>query len=276
MRRMLLYTNLGLIGTPLSHSLSPTLHTYFLSSSGINGGYSCFDIKESEIIETIELFKKFNFKGFNITVPHKFNIFPYLDDVTHEAKTIGAVNTVLIDTHGKLKGYNTDIDGVIQTFAQHHIGLDGQSIFILGSGESTKTVVSAVKKVGNAQLTVLARNPFKAEEMCHKLEVFDCNIKEISALNNPNDCDIIINTTSLGLKGEPFLNLDHLNCGLAAIDLQYNPKGTSFLKAINQADIAKIDGMTMLIYQGLKAFELWTNTTLNIDRNEIMKRLGVA
>lgn len=270
-----MYYNLGIIGFPLHHTLSPALHTYFLSKSRINGGYNCFEVEEENISKIIHLFKSYNFRGFNITVPYKKKIFKFLDTVEEEAEIIDAVNTVVISQNGKLNGYNTDIYGFTKTLLLNNINLSGKSVTVLGSGGSTKTVLAALKKYNYKSLSIIARTPSKAEEICDRMSLRDCNISDISILNIANECDIMINTTSLGLNGDPFLNLNNIVCNEAAVDLQYNLGSTPFLKEFSTSSVKKVDGITMLIYQGLKAFELWTNSKIEININKITKRLGV-
>jgi shikimate dehydrogenase len=270
-----MYYNLGIIGFPLKHTLSPKLHNYFFYKTSLNGGYNAFEVEKYNIESLIKFFKKYHFRGFNITVPYKKEIFKYLDFVDDKAIEIDAVNTVLIKNN-LLYGYNTDAYGFHQTLNINNIDLSNKDIFILGSGDTTKTILSVIKQFNYKSITLFARDISKAEKIMDKFNLINCKLSHISFLNKSSDCDIIINTTSLGLKGEDFINLSNISCRQAAIDLQYNSNMTSFLKEFINSKINKIDGLPMLIYQGYKAFKIWTDSDFIFSIDEINKKIGAS
>ncbi len=270
-----MYVNLGIIGNPLNHSLSPRLHSYFLSKANLNGGYVCFEIEEDEILSIFDILKKYNFTGLNVTVPYKEKVLKYLDVVTGDANEIGSVNTIKIEKSGKLLGFNTDSFGFNEMMIRNGVNPENQTVMVLGSGGSALTVLHTLKNYNYKKIILLARNLKKAEEILNKLQINNIEIFNFEFLNKRRECDIIINTISLGLKGENFLDMSKVYCNNAAIDLQYKPYTTPFLMEFKNTRIKKINGLEMLILQGYKAFQIWTDANIQVQTDKIFKFLGV-
>ena len=271
-----MYINLGIIGTPLEHSLSPRLHNYFFYCSNLNGGYTCFDVKkESSIIDILEIFKRYNFIGFNVTVPYKELLFDNVDVVDSVANGTKSINTVCIK-EGKLSGYNTDVYGFESMLQHNNICPDAKDILLIGAGGSAKSVLHCLSKYHFRSLTIVNKTLSRAKLLLMSLQLDIFNnilIKDMAFLNMKNSFDIVINATSLGLGGENFIDLKNISCTYAAIDLQYKRDLTPFLQQFRGRCYILLNGIEMLVYQGLTAFNIWTGQDLEIDVKIISDKL---
>ncbi|UOD34350.1 shikimate dehydrogenase [Deferribacteraceae bacterium V6Fe1] len=265
-----MYHNTGLIGHPLNHSISPLIHNYFYHKSRINGGYCCFDIDKNEIAQIIHTMKKFNFKGFNVTLPYKTDIIDFLNEIDLQASKINAVNTVKI-MEDKLFGYNTDLFGIEKTFEKFEIELSNKKILILGSGGAARPLFYFLKDK-NANVDIVNRTVKNTETVLKQLRINSFNNFDLLFLKKNNYYDIIINTTSVGIDKKGFFDMSHIDCGEFVFDFQYSIDGDTPFLDIYKEKVAKYtDGLLMLIYQGLKAFELFNDVKLVIDINELKK-----
>lgn len=264
-----MYINAGLIGFPLSHSLSPTLHSYFFNVSGLNGGYCCFEVPNTyEIPNTIDIFKKFSFVGFNVTVPYKTEIIKYCDEIYGDALNVGAVNTVHIK-NGSLIGYNTDVFGFSKLLESANISLAGKKVVLLGAGGAAKAVITYLNKNCPNILTIANRTVEKGKKLASFCQ-FETEV--LKGFDSLKGCqyDIIINSTSLGLGSEQFPDLG-IKQAEAAVDLQYKTSVTPFLANVDA--VTKIDGFPMLVWQGSKAFEIWTGHKIQPDMDLLIKNI---
>lgn len=262
-----MYINAGLIGFPLSHSLSPALHSYFFHISGLSGGYCCFEIPNIDEIQNIlTIFKKFSFVGFNVTVPYKTEIIKYCDEIDKDALNIGAVNTVHIK-NGSLKGYNTDVFGFSKLLESANVALVGKKVLLLGAGGAAKAAVSYMNKNCPSILTIANRTVGKGENLSSFCQ-FETEVLEGFDALKGRQYDIIINSTSLGLNGEEFPDIGVKQVE-AAVDIQYKSSITPFLARVDA--VKKVDGLPMLLWQGSKAFEIWTGYEIQPDINLLKK-----
>lgn len=265
-----MYHNTGLIGHPLNHSISPLIHNYFYHKSRINGGYCCFDIHKNEIEQIIHIMKKFHFKGFNITLPYKTDIIDFLDEIDLQASKINAVNTVKIKD-GKLIGYNTDLVGIEKTFEDFNIKIYKKKILILGSGGAAKPLFYFLKDK-DVDVDIVNRTVKNTETVLEQLSISSFKSFDLLFLQKNNYYDIIINTTSVGVDKKGFFDMSNIDCGEFVFDFQYSVGGdTPFLDIYKEKVPRYTDGLLMLIYQGLKAFELFNDTELAININELKK-----
>ncbi|MEF3254914.1 MAG: shikimate dehydrogenase [Deferribacterales bacterium] len=265
-----MYSNYGLIGKPLSHSLSPIIHNYFINITSINGGYCCFEIDHTQIKDIVGIFKMFNFKGFNVTLPYKQVIMDYLDDIDEIAKKISAVNTVRIDC-GRLIGYNTDINGIDETFKYYNVEINNKEILIIGAGGGCRGLLQYLKNFNYKSLSLMNRDVDKARILVSEIGIKNIDIIDINSFDNCKKYDIIINTTSAGLTGESYIEFSALNSEVA-FDMQYSLTGsTYFLDRVKS--FVKIDGLLMLIGQAYHAFMIWNNIRFTLDYSNLLKRL---
>ena len=262
------FLKLGIIGNPLSHSISPILQETAIKSVGKNGEYKKFECDFEHLSETINYLKSNDYLGFNITIPHKENILKYLDFIDETAEKIGAVNTVKIE-NGRLYVYNTDIFGFIEPIKDKTFN----NAVILGAGGAARAVVFGLDKLNVQNITVCARDINKADIFIGSLkDNLSTNI-QTKVLSNELDfsnIDILINCTPLGMKGkfenQTPVSLDNINKNLFVYDIVYNPQETILLKIAKEKGLECINGLDMLIYQGVKAFEIWTNENPDISK----------
>ena len=262
------FLKLGIIGNPLSHSISPVLQEEAIKSVSKNGEYKKFECDTEHLSETIELLKGNNYIGFNVTIPHKENILKYLDFIDKTAEKIGAVNTVKIE-NGKLLGFNTDIYGFIEPIKNKQFN----NAAILGAGGAARAIVFGLDKLNIQNIKVYARDINKVNIFINSLNN-KINTNSIAEKLSDNldfsNTDILINCTPLGMKGklenQMPTNLDNINKNLFVYDIVYNPQETLLLKKAKEKRLQYINGLDMLVYQGVKAFEIWTGDKPNVQK----------
>lgn len=248
-----MYDVYGIIGDPVSHSLSPLMHNYAFRKLNIKAVYGAFRVKPEDLENAIKGIRALNIKGLSVTIPHKENIMKYLDEIDEIGLEIGAINTV-VNKEGILKGYNTDWLGVLHAFEKNGVSLKDKKVVILGAGGASKAVVYAVKKGGAKEIEVYNRTFEKARKLANKFKIIAKPWEELDRSSG----DIIIQTTSVGLKEwKSPVEEDILKRFKIAMDIVYSPLKTKFLTLAEK--YAKIiDGLQMLVYQGVEQFKLWT------------------
>lgn len=254
-----------LIGYPITHSLSPWIHERFFLKSNITGNYTLHEMQDFD--KDIIAFKGEPVDGFNVTVPYKEQIIPYIDELDDSAKVIGAVNTVRVE-NGRWIGYNTDGIGYVralqEVFPQLN-DLTDKKIVILGAGGAAKGIYAAFVHKNPFQLTIANRTVEKAEKII-QLQPNRNNDQAISILDVENElkeADIIVQTSSVGMKPniqQSIVTLPTLKETAIVSDIVYQPMETAFLTQAKQQQIAIHHGHTMLLYQAQYAFEIWTGT----------------
>lgn len=264
-----------LIGNPVEHTISPTLHNNISRLLGEDLIYTAFRVEPGELENAVKGLKALNVVGFNVTVPYKNDIIPFLDELSTEAKLIGAVNTVK-NVNGRLIGFNTDAEGFSMSFKEETgIPFTGKSIAVIGAGGAARAVAVKTALEGAGKITVINRTLTKAEDIA---DIINNNIREIAASCTPEenafrrileDSDIIINTTSLGMfpkvETSPLDFPFKFNKDQILYDVVYNPAKTLFLRQGEQAGCKTVNGLGMLFYQGAKAYEIWTEKSLSHD-----------
>ncbi len=253
----------GIVGNPVSHSVSPFMHNAAFKLHNLNAVYIPFEVKNlDEFIaqfireETREI--ELNYKGFSVTIPHKQAIIKHLDSIDETAKAIGAVNTVKI-IGGKLYGYNTDAHGFIEPLINTYGDLKNAKVAVLGGGGAARAAIYALKKEG-AEITIFARNIEKAKNLAKEFQV---ELEELKTQNlKLKTVDVLINATPLGTIGE-FENetpaaAEQIKNVRLVYDLVYNPFETRFLREAQSVGVPTIGGLAMLVAQGAAQFEIWT------------------
>ncbi|HSA07602.1 MAG TPA: shikimate dehydrogenase [Candidatus Gastranaerophilales bacterium] len=276
---------LGIIGYPLAHSLSPTMHNAALKITGIEGDYQPLETRPEELEVKINYLKNSGFKGFNVTIPHKVCVMKYLDNIDVSATLIGAVNTVIIDQKGNLNGLNTDAYGFIKSIPEDIIGnITGKKAVILGSGGAARAVISALVALNINDIKIIARNQVKAEELINLSGKNFCGLKLKHLIPQENmdlsDCSLIVNTTPVGMQGKfegisplSAYSIDSLKTGAFVYDIVYRPRKTKLLELTEKRGLKTLDGLDMLVLQGAKSFSLWTGKEASV---ETMKNAAVA
>jgi shikimate dehydrogenase len=267
-----LYYELGLIGYPLGHSLSPALHQAALEACGLAGAYRLYSIAPSEAGEReIELLlgrvRVGDVQGLNVTIPHKQNVQKFLDRLTPTAEAVGAVNTIFLDRQGQLVGENTDVPGFLRDVSRLVSAEKGAAV-VLGAGGSARAVVHALAQSG-WEVRILARRAGQAEALARaaagggEQRHISTGPLEREALEAAlRDCRLLVNTTPVGMYPKPdacpWPEDIPLPARCAVYDLVYNPLETRLLHRARQAGLAASNGAGMLVAQAALAFALWT------------------
>ncbi|MBU5466463.1 shikimate dehydrogenase [Virgibacillus sp. MSJ-26] len=264
---------LGLIGHPISHSLSPWIHKQFLEKVGIAGDYRLFDFQSPDLHEDyINQLKNQNLKGFNITVPYKEKIIPYLNSINSEAKIMGAVNTVLYKDN-KWIGFNTDGQGYLRSLIESYPYILKNKtipILIIGAGGAAKGIYYSLSKFGFIHIDIANRtleNAEKIVELKTKNTKTTCYTVE-AAEELLGNYKIIIQTTSVGMKPDEYksiMSLEKLKPTTIVSDIVYQPLMTTFLCEAERKNALLHFGHKMLLYQAQHAFEIWTGCRVNIE-----------
>lgn len=257
----------GLIGKHLGHSFSPKLHEIIFKNSGIYGEYNLFEVPKTNLKHTIEMLRSLEIKGFNVTIPYKVESINYLDEVSREASMIGAINTIKYEDN-LLKGYNTDYYGFGALLRKEKIEIKNKSAIILGTGGASKSVFHYLNNNGIKQIIFASRNPSKVKEINPQL-----NTVSYEELNKINSIDIVVNTTPVGMypnTDKTPINKEMLSKVNAAVDLIYNPMETTFLKLARESGLKAVNGLYMLVAQGIKSQEIWNNVEFDDDLYDIV------
>ena len=253
------------IGNPITHSLSPELHNYWIKENGIDGIYNKKKLNENDLKEFFLKIKNKEINGANITVPFKKDVISYLDELSLEAEKTQSVNTVNLKDD-KIIGHNTDIDGFELAMKNVDYDVEGKKVLILGAGGVVPSIIFALYKMKVLSVTISNRTKTKAENLKNLF-----NDLEIVDWGKASNFDMIINATSIGLKKEDKLNLDlsKLQNSEFFYDVIYNPKETNFLK--DGKNLGKIteNGKKMFIYQAAKAFKIWHGIDPKINEQVI-------
>jgi len=265
--------HLGLIGYPLGHSLSPQLHNAALAAAGLVGDYALFPIPPSDsgLLEMTALAKqlrKNNLQGLNVTIPHKQNIRNLVDEQSDVAQAVGAVNTLYREIDGRLIGDNTDVPGFLRDVRRMVSSRGGGRALVLGAGGSARAVVYGLAQSG-WQVRVLARREIQAAELVREIAKvlpefcgLSSGIFSSDELVDFNGCDLLVNTTPLGMfphsEGCPWPDGVPLPEQSAVYDLVYNPLETVLLRRARAEGLPAASGAGMLIAQAALAFQRWT------------------
>ncbi len=260
----------GIIGSPIQHSLSPTLHNYWFKKYKIDASYSTIEPKDTELPEIVKKIKKRDLVGLNITLPYKQKIVPYLDKLVNDAEITSSVNTVYLDNDDTIVGENTDVFGLQAAYLKEVDNINKKSALVIGAGGVSPSVLLSLEKSGVKNISIINRTKEKCIFLKNKFK--NINILEWDHLNKEIvKYDIIINATSLGLKnGQDFnFSFEPVKKGLIYIDTIYNPLETKTLKHLKDKDVKVFNGLDMFIYQGQKAFYLWNKINPEIDQKLI-------
>ena len=258
----------GIIGKPLAHSLSPLLHNFWFKKHNINATYSLIEIELDKINEIINKIRNKELQGINVTTPYKQAVIPFLDIIINDAKETSSVNTVYLNDENKIVGENTDVYGFEYSFIKKlkNGDLREKSVLILGAGGVTPSVIYSLAKKNIKKIFLSNRTMEKAKNIKDKFPFIEIVLWE-SILNKSNDIDIIINTTSLGMKnGNNFEQIiKKFKKELIYYDVVYNPLETPMLKNFKENKIKTFNGLEMFLYQAQKSFFLWNKISPSVD-----------
>jgi shikimate dehydrogenase len=267
----------GVVGFPISHSLSPKVHNFYLKKYKINGTYEAFEIPNENFEDSIKnLIHHQNLSGFNITIPHKEKIYNLCDHLSKTAQMTKAVNTLIVMENGKFFGHNSDAEGFIKNFFNHcpNYQLNNKKCLVIGAGGASRAIVYSLISQKVAQIFIANRDQEKALKLIADFKKFSQQnsvelkfIPLLSKFNFLNEIDLIINGTSLGMVNQQKLDIDISNAKKNAIvyDIVYKPLITDLLKQAQKLDLKIITGIGMLIEQALIGFEAWFKIKAEFD-----------
>jgi len=273
---------LGIIGYPLSHSISAVIQKAGFESLGLEGSYDVLETPPEDLISRIKFLKTNNYQGFNVTIPLKVPMSLFLDDIDDYANIAGCVNTVKILEDRSFVGYNTDIYG-FKSAIPDNIDLTGKIASILGTGGASRAAVVGLVERGISQIDFYTRNIINSRQTLDyvraKFPDINFNVYQIQNIRSLVESSIIVNATPIGMKGymadqmplETY-DLDKLNNDTVIYDIVYNPIKTILLKEAEKRGLKTIGGLDMLIYQAQRAIEIWTGKTPDFN---LMKVAGL-
>lgn len=268
----------GVIGWPIKHSKSPRLHGYWLEKYGVNGTYEHVEIAPENFAKDVRALVTAGWRGANVTLPHKEAALALADETTEIAGAIGAANTLIFRDDGTILADNTDGFGFIENLRQG-AGCAWNAhdpAVVLGAGGAARAVIHSLIAAGAPEIRLTNRTAARADELARR---FGRKVKTIpwqAAASTLPGAGLIVNTTSLGMKGAPPLDLDLSAAPKTAVatDIVYTPLMTGFLEAANARGLAIVDGLGMLLHQARPGFTAWFGPTPEVD--ETLRSLMLA
>lgn len=254
---------LGVIGHPVEHTSSPAMHNAAIAALGLDYVYTAFHVEPHKVGEALVGMRALNIAGLNVTVPHKQAVMPHLDEVSEEARVIGAVNTI-VHRDGKLSGHNTDAFGFIESLKRDGgMELLPAQVALLGAGGAARAILYALlQRAEVEQVLLLNRNLEKAEALASDLDKMGKVEVGALAAAGIGEAGLLINSTSVGMHpntGEsPLVDPSVLHADMLVVDIVYKPVKTKLMQQAEAVGAKNINGLGMLAWQGARAFEIWT------------------
>jgi shikimate dehydrogenase len=273
----------GVIGDPIEHTLSPTIHNAAFNHLKLDFVFLAFHVKAAELENAIHGMRSLGIHGLNVTMPHKSAIISSLDKVDSAVQFLGSANTIL-NRDGRLSGFNTDGVGALYALRENGVELADKKVLLLGAGGAAKAIAfSFAQEAGS--LCILNRVPEKATVLADALnsmfgkEIEGGALSPSAVQKNMQDSDILVNATSVGMHpniNQSIVAPQWLKANLAVMDIVYNPAETKLAKDAKAAGAKVISGVEMLIYQGAASFKIWTGKLAPIEvmRKEALKKLS--
>ncbi len=261
----------GIMGNPVSHSLSPAMHNAAFAHNQLNAIYLPFEVEDVE--GAMQGFRALGVRGVSVTIPHKQIVRRYVDDIDSVAAKIGAVNTLRFED-GHIQGVNTDWIGANRALGDK-MDLAGKTILLLGAGGSARALGFGFQEAG-AEVMIASRTPVTGKALAETLNCEWHNLEEISGLT----ADALVNATSVGMGETADISLvpaDKVADFSVVMDIVYAPLETRLLREAREAGCAVINGLAMLLYQGVAQFELWTGqqAPIHVMNHELRAGLGI-
>jgi shikimate dehydrogenase len=272
---------IGLLATPIGHSLSPSMHNMAFKKLGLNYAYLAFEVGNESLEDAIKGLRALNVKGFNVSMPNKTKILPFLDELADSAKFSGAVNTVVND-NGILIGHSTDGMGYIRNLKEHGVDIKGKKMTLIGSGGAATPIAIQAALEGLGELTIFARHDEFYSKAVENVKIINEEMKHVSciaklySLENTDrlreeirTSDILTNGTGVGMKPlEEFSIIEDISMlrpDLIVTDVVYMPIRSKLLEQAESVGCQTINGIGMMIWQGAMAFELWTGKEMPVE-----------
>ncbi len=269
----------GLIGSPISHSISPKMHNLSFQALGLDYVYLAFDIGNSDFKKSVEGLKEIGILGYNVTMPYKVKIVEFMDELSPAAQLAGACNTVIIKD-GKMTGHTTDGAGFMRSVADYGHDIIGKKMSILGAGGAATSIISQASLDGVAAIDVFRR---KRGDLFEKTQAFAKNVQERTGciVNVYDFADteqmrvsfaesaILVNATSVGMAPNehecPVTDVSLLNPNLVVYDIVYNPRKTKLCEMARSIGCPAYNGLSMMLFQGAASFYCWTGQDMPVD-----------
>lgn len=268
----------AVIGDPISHSLSPKIHRYFLQKYSINGSYEAIHLTKESLLSGVQDIINQGFAGFNVTIPHKEEIYRICETHSEVAKHTKAVNTVKI-INGKLFGDNSDAEGFLQNLkkSQPDFFLKDKTAFVIGAGGASRAIIFALLDSGIKKIFLTNRNKERAlttikdfSQLTDKKKTLICYYDNEEFCKRLDESDILINTTSMGMIGQSplLINIKNIKKSSIVYDIVYKPLITELLNQAGQNENKIVTGIGMLIEQALVGFQYWFGIKPTISEND--------
>ena len=269
------YTRLAaVVANPIKHSISPFIHNRAFEATNTNGVYLAWEVEGTDLAETVANIRRYQMFGINLSMPYKEQVIPYLDQLSEEARLIGAVNTV-VNREGTLIGYNTDGKGLFKSLPSFKIS--GKRMVLLGAGGAAKAILAQaiLDRVSQVSVFVRSASMGKTKPYLEKLQhetgfrVDLFALEDVQELqDNITQADLLVNATSVGMDGlsQPIPTSIVLPEKLLVADVIYQPFETPFLKWARSQGNHAVNGLGMLLYQAAEAFQLWTGKEMPTDQ----------
>ncbi len=274
------------LGQPIAENPTIVMQDAAFQELGLNWRYLNVEVSPNDLADAVRGVRAFNIAGFNLTIPHKVAVMQHLDEIAEDAQIIGAVNTVKRDGD-KLIGENTDGKGFLYG-VRHDAGLDPKDkrVVMLGAGGAARAIGTELAFAGISELTVVNRTVERGEEVTNRLrEKTGANVTFVpwdGTYAVPADTDILVNATSIGLYPDvdtmPDVDISAAPNTMLVCDVIPNPPSTPFLRAAEARSMPTLDGLSMLVYQGMIGFEIWTGQKAPVDvmKRALQEAFGVA
>jgi len=251
----------GVMGWPIAHSRSPVIHGHWIEQLGLRGAYVPLAVNPVNLPDALKGLSALGFAGCNLTLPHKVDALNSVHALDPVAQQIGAVNTVIVQADGSLRGTNTDAFGYIQSLreAQPHWRADSGPAVVLGAGGAARAIVWALADAGVKEIRLFNRSPDKARDMAAQ---FGSPVKAFAWEQRHDalaDAGLLVNTTTQGMQGQPALDIDLSALPASAVvsDIVYTPLETDLLRRAKQRGNPVVNGLGMLLHQARPGFEAW-------------------
>jgi shikimate dehydrogenase len=274
------YTNtklIGLIGHPIKQSYSPFIHNVAAQFKNIDNIYLPFDVVADNLEIALKGVVALGISGLNVTIPHKEKIIKYLDELSEEAAMIGAVNTI-VNEHGKLKGYNTDISGILESLTGFKDLITGSKVCVIGAGGGARAVIyTLIRYFKPERITIINRTIQRADTLhsyfSEKMRFDNLKTADLfppDLIETFNSSKLIVNSTPVGMfpdvDDSPTNLKESFHKDQLVFDMIYNPTETKLLNLAKQQGATTLGGLKMLVYQAAKSFELWTGEEPPVEK----------
>ncbi|MBK7499156.1 MAG: shikimate dehydrogenase [Ignavibacteriales bacterium] len=268
---------IGLIGYPIKQSFSPFIHNVAAELTGTKIIYMPFEVHSSNLKNAVRGMVALGLKGFNVTVPHKVKVVDYVNKLSEEAAVIGSVNTV-VNELGKLIGYNTDVNGILDSLIPHKSQISGNEVCVIGAGGSARAVIyTLIRNFKPQKIYLVNRTEQHAEALKQHFKskmkfdgIVTKELQQPDLINVLSNCSLIVNSTPVGMyptiDDSVLSTADVFVKDQIVFDLVYNPVKTKFLQLADSRNAVTINGLNMLVQQAAKSFNLWTGNEFPTEK----------